>query len=225
MKTSNNIFTMIQRWTPYIKENGSPPRFYKQSFNVRGKVFTPFDELKKRAKEVPKESLIPHFFIADAKQSCFISNPKAHSDVLNKVFATFSTDYSVPCNGCSEFNNAIILLNRAIASNFQMQGRFVILTMSWGGYDTYDMAFNNIDEGCIVGVSTVGVKDLRCFDEGFREMIRRVKPVDICWYGSIPKWVEEVYPLKSIIFIPKRSECVRQKLLRARQKGQMFFAA
>lgn len=213
MKTNNNFFTAMKKYGTEVDVLGNPPNFFRQIFDLNGKTFVPFNELKGRAKEIPIEQLVPHFFVADSYQTCFIGNPKAHRDVLDKVFATFSPDYSVFVNVYPELNNAIILFNRIIAAKFQQQGRFVILTVTWAGRETFDIAFNNIEEGCVVSVSTQGIKDWMCFQEGFKEMIRRIKPSKICWYYNVPAWVYEIYPKDNIIIMPKRKEWAKIKRL------------
>lgn len=206
MLTQNNFFTMIKKWGMAIKDLGNPPMFYKQSFDTENKQFVPFDELKSRIKNTHKKDIISHFFIQDNKQVCFISNPAVHKDILNSVYATCSPDFSVFLNVYPQFNNATILLNRLIASSFQQQDRFVILTLSWGNADTYNVAFDNIQRGSIVAVSTLGINDQQCFRLGFTEMIKRVSPQKICWYYKIPDWVKNVYLLENIVIMQKRYE-------------------
>lgn len=208
--TQNNFFTLCEKWNTF-STNKDVPNFYKQCFYPSEKKFIPYDELSSFSKENTIKNVIPHFFIKDEKQVSFASNPDAYSDLLDNVYAIFSTDFSVFVNTFSQFNNAIILLNRLIASYWQQKGRFVILTLTWGLEDTYDTAFSNIEKGAIVGISTEGVTDWNCFKTGFIEMINRIEPDFICWYDKIPLWVYEYYPEEKIIKVPKRFEVVKEK--------------
>ena len=211
MLTENNFFTHIQKWSCRSPNTKEPPPFYRQSFYLVGKTFVPYDELTSWKDDEPLENLVPHFFIEDYKQTCFADNPQKHSDILNPCYAVFSPDYSVFTNGYSQFNNAALLLNRLIASYWQSIGRYVILTLSWAGADTYDTAFSNIEKGCIVGISTEGVNDWQCFKRGFLEMLSRIAPSKICWYDRVPDWVADYFDLENIIRITKRHKSAMEK--------------
>jgi len=155
MMTENNFFTHIQKWSICKDKPQEPVMFFKQAFNLAEKTIVPYDELSSWKNDIHLEFLIPHFFIEDYKQTCFADNPLKHSEILDTCYAVFSPDYSVFVNGYSQFNNAMLLLNRLIASYWQRLGRYVVLTLSWAGKDTYDTAFSNIEKGCIVAISTM----------------------------------------------------------------------
>lgn len=210
MMTENNFFTLCQKWSGF-SDSKNIPKFFRQSFNVKDKKFVPYDELSAALKTEQLKNLIPHFFIDDKKQVCFAGNPEKHSEILDKVFALCSTDFSVFSNTYSQFNNAIILLNRLIASYWQQKGRFVILTMTWGNEETYGAAFSNVEKGSAVSVSTEGVNDWNCFKKGFLEMLKEIEPAEICWYGTVPEWIHKFYSLNDIVLIPKRFKRLQSK--------------
>lgn len=211
MLTENNFFTHIQKWSCHNANAKRPPKFFKQAICLDKKIIVPYDELNSWKNENPLENLVPHFFIEDFKQVCFADNPKKHSDILNSCYALFSPDYSVFTNGYSQFNNASLLLNRLIASYWQGMGRYVILTLSWALEDTYETAFSNIEKVVVVAVSTEGVNDWKCFKNGFLEMLQKVEPTKICWYGKIPNWINHCFSLENIISIKKRYRAVKEK--------------
>ena len=222
MMTENNFFTHIQKWSVFKADTREPPKFFRQSFDLADKTIIPYDELTSWKNDVHLEKLIPHFFIEDYKQTCFADNPQKHSDILDYCYAVFSPDYSVFTNGYSQFNNANLLLNRLIASYLQGIGRFVIITLSWAGKDTYDTAFSNIEKGCIVGISTEGVSDWECFKNGFLEMLKRVEPSKICWYDKIPRWVSDYYNIDNIIVMKKRHKAAREREFEKLRKAQPY---
>ena len=220
MMTENNFFTHIQKWSVCKSDTTEPPKFFRQSFDLADKIIVPYDELLSWKNEVPLQNLIPHFFIDDNKQTCFADNPQKHSDLLDYCYAVFSPDYSVFTNSYSQFNNASLLLNRLIASYWQSIGRFVIITLSWAGKDTYDTAFSNIEKGCIVGISTEGVSDWECFKNGFLELLKRVEPSKIFWYDRIPEWVSNYYESENIIFMKKRHKAAKEREFEKLRKMQ-----
>lgn len=208
--TENNFFTLCQKWCGFT-QNAEIPRFYRQSIDFKDKIFVPYDELETVSKYVPLEKLIPHFFIEDAKQANFACNPDGHSELLDKVYAVFSTDFSVFTNTYPQFNNALLLLGRLVASYWQQKDRFVVITLSWAGKDTYETAFSNIEKGSVVGISTEGVSDWICFKNGFLEMLKVVEPSLICWHDKIPKWVFKSFEKNRIVQVPKRFEIARKR--------------
>lgn len=212
MMTENNFFTLCQKWRGF-SQNAKIPKFYRQNIDLRNKVFVPYDELEYVSKSVPLERLIPHFFIEDAKQVNFACNPDGHSELLDKVYAVFSTDFSVFTNTYPQFNNALLLLNRLIASYWQQKDRFVVITLSWAGKETFETAFSNIEKGSVVGISTEGVSDWICFKNGFLEMLKVVEPSVICWHGRILKWVSEYFSKEKIIQIQKRFKILHTREL------------
>lgn len=64
----------------------------------------------------------------------------------------------------------------------------MIPTISWAEPETFEFCFQGIPKGSIVSVSTIGVKQnseaLRIWEEGMREMIRRIEPSTILVYGG-----------------------------------------
>lgn len=220
MKTENNFFTLCQKWSRF-SYNAEIPRFYKQNIDFKDKIFVPYDEVETASKSVSIEKLIPHFFISDEKQVNFACNPNSHLEILDKIYAVFSTDFSIYINTYPQFNNAILLLNRLIASYWQQQDRFVILTLSWAGKESYETAFSNIEEGSIVGISTEGVQDWICFKNGFLTMLQQIRPAFICWYDKIPEWIFGYFEKERIIRVPKRFKIVSERKNLKIQKYQM----
>ena len=64
----------------------------------------------------------------------------------------------------------------------------VIPTLSWSDENSYDFAFDGIEQGGVVTVSTVGVIKNeyanKLWIDGMKEMIKRVKPKTILIYGK-----------------------------------------
>ena len=67
----------------------------------------------------------------------------------------------------------------------------IIPTISWAGYNSYEWCFDGEPEGATVAVSSVGCmaneESKQIFVEGYTEMIKRLEPEKIIFYGEIPK--------------------------------------
>lgn len=81
-----------------------------------------------------------------------------------------------------------IYRSRLIGQYMQDCGCAVIPTVSWAEPATFDFAFDGIETGSVVAVSTVGVKrQENSFDiwkTGMDEMIRVLEPAAILVYGG-----------------------------------------
>ena len=82
-----------------------------------------------------------------------------------------------------------------------MNGITVIPTISWSDKSSFEWCFDGEPEGGVVAVSSVGTQmnsDARAlFLAGYREMLDRLKPSAILFYGFVPKECagETVIPL------------------------------
>lgn len=206
MMTQNNFWTLIQKWGTFSPNTNEPPPFFRQVFSLKDKIIVPYDELFSASHDYSLSNLVPHMFIDDQKQAVFAEKPEAHSDALDKVFAVFSPDFSNFVNIYPQFNNTMILLNRLVASAWQQMGRYVVLTLSWAGKESFDVAFENIETGCQVAISTEGVNNKQVFLSGFKEAVQRIKPAKIFWKGTVPDCVCEIFDKQNIVQIEKRHD-------------------
>lgn len=75
--------------------------------------------------------------------------------------------------------------NRWTGAYLQQNGITVIPTVRWGNLESFTFCFDGIEKGCVVAVSTLGVKNEKShFMLGYNEMRRRIKPEKIICYGK-----------------------------------------
>ena len=77
--------------------------------------------------------------------------------------------------------------SRIIGVYLQQCGIKVIPTISWADKDSYDFAFEGIEEGSIVSISTIGVnseEERELYKNGVAQMIKQIKPKTILIYGK-----------------------------------------
>ena len=147
-----------------------------------------------------------HFFIDDYQFMRTWSNPDTYMKMMRKFKAVLTPDFST----YTDFPKAIQLYNHYrkhwIGAYWQMNGVYVIPTISWAGPDSYTWCFAGEPVGGIVAVSTVGTQinpyATRYFVQGYREMMERLKPEKVIIYGSyIPDGCEgdiiQVAPFQS----------------------------
>lgn len=78
-----------------------------------------------------------------------------------------------------------------LACYFQSFGINVVATVSWSDEKSFEFCFDGIPKGSCVAVSSVGVwddkKSTELFKKGYTEMIRRISPDKIIYFGRLPK--------------------------------------
>lgn len=129
-----------------------------------------------------------HFFIDDYQFMRTWSNPDTYMKMMRKFKAVLTPDFST----YTDFPKAVQLYNHYrkhwIGAYWQMNGVYVIPTISWAGPDSYTWCFDGEPVGGIVAVSTVGTQinpyATRYFVQGYREMMERLKPEKVIVYGS-----------------------------------------
>lgn len=98
---------------------------------------------------------------------------------------------------------------RVIAYALQQLGYKVIINVRWTDENSYEFCFAGIEEGSIVAVGSYGcsksLADRHLFDKGLEELINRVHPESIIFYGTVTdsmKVILDKYNRKYVAFVP-----------------------
>lgn len=146
-----------------------------------------------------------HFFIDDYQFQRLWNNPLAYIDLLKKYDFVCSPDFSLYLDMPKALQMFNTYKKQFLSVLFQEFGINVLPTVSWSDKDSFDFCFDGIPRRSCVAISTVGSlrteESKRIFDDGFNEMISRINPPKILWYGSLPdKYKED----KRIIWVESR---------------------
>lgn len=136
-----------------------------------------------------------HFFIDDYQFTRLWTNPDAYLDLLRSFRCVCTPDFST----YTDFPKAIQIYNHYrkhwLGAYWQQNGITVIPTISWSDEASFDWCFDGEPVGGVVAVSSVGTqmnqrsRDL--FMAGLREMLDRLKPSGILFYGAVPSGCED----------------------------------
>ena len=78
--------------------------------------------------------------------------------------------------------------NAVLSPDFSMYTEMPVAlqpTVRWGSLESFNFCFDGIEKGCVVAVSTLGVKNEKShFILGYNEMRRRIKPEKVICYGK-----------------------------------------
>lgn len=126
-----------------------------------------------------------HFFLDDHQFEIVYKNPDDKIARLKEFNAVLSPDFSMYTEMPVALQLYNCFRNRWTGAYLQQNGITVIPTVRWGSLESFNFCFDSIEKGCIVAVSTLGVKNEKShFMLGYNEMRRRIKPEKIICYGK-----------------------------------------
>ena len=145
-------------------------------------------------KEVDDPSeYIAHFYYDDYKFMAAWREPDKYIERLKQFKAVVSPDFSL----YTDFPRALQILScyrrQWCGAYWQYQGLDVIPDVVWGDKESFAYCFDGIPKGGTVAVSSVGVKnddnwnnkDGDLFKAGYNEMLNRLNPKTILFYGDM----------------------------------------
>ena len=132
-----------------------------------------------------------HFFLDDYQFCRLWSNIDRYIPMLQRFRYVMSPDFST----YTDFPKVMQIYNHYrkhwCAAYMQEAGIQVIPTISWSTLDSFDWCFDGEPEGGTVAVSSVGCMNSKekkaLFLAGYEEMVRRLQPETIIFYGSVPE--------------------------------------
>lgn len=156
-----------------------------------------------------------HFFVDDYQFSRLWANPDAYLDMLRRFKFVCTPDFSL----YTDFPLSVQIFNHFrkhwLGAYWQENGITVIPTMEWSDERSYSWCFDGEPIGGTVAVSSIGTqaKDntRRLFLQGYNEMLKRVKPDLIYFYGIVPNECEG-----NIIRIPAFQEQLKERTRRTK---------
>lgn len=161
------------------------------------------------------EDYIAHFYYDDFKFIQAWRDPDRYIEKLRRFKAVVSPDFSL----YTDFPRALQILScyrrQWVGAYWQMQGLDVIPDVVWGDEESFSYCFEGIPKNSTVAVSTVGVKEDKfwngdqgeLFRRGYAEMIKRLEPSTILFYGDMIEGLEG-----NIVRCPSYYEQKRQQL-------------
>ena len=151
--------------------------------------FIPFNYAASCKKE--RESKGVHFFVDDYQFQRLWNDPDRYMPMLQQFQYVLTPDFSL----YTDFPMALQIYNHYrkhwIGAYMQMYGIDVIPTIAWSAPDSYEWCFDGEPVGGVVAVSSVGTQNSKAkrelFIQGYREMVRRLQPETIIFYGNVPE--------------------------------------
>lgn len=141
-------------------------------------------------KEENRDKYGVHFFIDDYLFERAWHDPSRYALFLRQFKAIMSPDFSM----FTDYPPAVQIYNHwrkhQLGAYWQSLGMRVIPSICWGGYDSYEWCFDGEPIGGTVAVSSVGTQKNKqakqFFLYGYREMMERLQPSKILFFGDVP---------------------------------------
>lgn len=131
-----------------------------------------------------------HFFIDDYQFNRLWNNPQAYISLLQRFDFVLSPDFSL----YKDYPVALQIYNHYrkhwLAAYWENNGIEVIPTICWSDRASFEWCFDGEPVGGTVAVSSIGTQKSKAakksFAEGYNEMINKLKPQTIIFYGNVP---------------------------------------
>lgn len=135
-----------------------------------------------------------HFFIDDYQFNRVWTNPEAYIELLQQFRIVFAPDFST----YSDWPKALQIYNHYrkhwVAAFWQANGISVVPTISWSDKSSFEWCFDGEPVGAAVAVSSVGTQVSKeskaLFLQGYNEMLKRLQPELIYFYGKVPEGID-----------------------------------
>lgn len=132
-----------------------------------------------------------HFFIDDYRFNRLWAAPNKYLPMLQQFRCVMTPDFSL----YTDFPKAMQIYNHYrkhwIGAYLQENGVSVIPTIGWSDESSYEWCFDGEPVHGAVAVSSVGTqqskKSKELFLQGYKEMVRRLEPETIIFYGIVPE--------------------------------------
>lgn len=129
-----------------------------------------------------------HFYIDDYQFERVWNAPHNYVDILQQFDCILTPDFSLYTEMPLPMQIWNVYRSKMVGQIMQDYGLMVIPTLQWCREDSFEFAFDGIEPGGVVSVSTIGVKQQpdakKIWTAGMDEAMRQLKPKAVVVYGG-----------------------------------------
>ena len=126
-----------------------------------------------------------HFFVDDYRFDGIYRNPAKSLNKYSQYAFLLTPDYSTYADMQPWRQLESVAHSRWCGAYWQSNGLTVLVTVTWGGPNSYDYCFDGIETGAIVAVGMIGCKmNKKAFLHGYDAMIERLSPEAVICFGN-----------------------------------------
>lgn len=181
-----------------IKKSDKKHRIVRDEFQMVGKYSIPLIRKQdidldcidlmsfKKAKldDTENDYKTIHFFTYDWHFETVYSKPEDAMQKLGQYYALLTPEFSMYTDMPLALQINSTFKNRWCGAFWQSLGKIVIPTIAWGEEDTFEFAFDGVEEASVVAVSTYGGVVEELFLRGYNKMLEVIKPSAVICYGE-----------------------------------------
>ena len=142
-----------------------------------------------------KEKKGVHFFLDDYQFIRLWDKADIYIDMLKKFDSVCSPDFSLYL----DYPKALQIYNHYrkmwLSAYYQEYGINIIPTACWSDEDSFEFCFDGMPKNSIIAVSSIGTIHGKLQNElfriGYEEMVRRLNPTQVLFYGLLPDWLNK----------------------------------
>lgn len=161
----------------------------------------PFNHAANRSADLRQTTGI-HFFVDDYQFERVWGCPDAYLKMLPQFAVACSPDFSL----YTDMPFALQLNNHFrkhwVAAYWQLHGVQVIPSVSWSDRDSFAWCFDGEPTQSPVAVSSVGslktAASRAAFVAGYDEMLARLQPTEVLFYGTVPPECAALVPIRPL---------------------------
>ena len=136
-----------------------------------------------------------HFFLDDYQFDRVWNQPDKYLELLKKFKYILSPDFSM----YTDYPKAMQLWKHYqkhwVGAYLEQQGIKVIPTIGWSDHESYEWCFDGEPKNSLVAISSIGTQKYeeskQLFIDGFNEMLERLNPTAILFWGNIPDGIDK----------------------------------
>lgn len=129
-----------------------------------------------------------HFYIDDYQFERIWNAPHDYVDILRQFDCILTPDFSLYTEMPLPMQIWNVYRSKMVGQIMQDYGLMVIPTLQWCREDSFEFAFDGIEPGGVVSVSTIGVKQQpdakKIWTAGMDKAMRQLKPKAVVVYGG-----------------------------------------
>lgn len=136
-----------------------------------------------------------HFFLDDYQFKRLWNNPDKYLDLLKQFEIVLSPDFSLYLDYPRAMQIWKHYQKHWLAAYWEEHGIKVIPTIGWSDHESFAWCFDGEPKEAIVAVSSIGTqryeKSKRLFLDGYSEMMKRLRPKLVLFWGNVPDEIDK----------------------------------
>ena len=165
------------------------PQLYRCPEIPSGLVWDQCSHIAKIRDAGKRKQTAIHFNVFDTQIQPYWTKPMKYVRILRQFGACASPDFSMYADMPEAYRIWSVYKNRWLGRLWQECDITVVPLVSWSTPESYDWMFDGYPTESIVMVSSVGsnkdAKSQYYFQMGYRQMMDRLRPIKILYYGVI----------------------------------------